>query len=372
MQLRIGENILTLRKDRKVRQEELADFLGVTKASVSKWETKQSYPDILLLPQIAAFFNISIDELLGYEPQLSKEQIVKIYTDLSNAFSKQPFEEVMERSKELVKEYYSCYPFLLNIAILWLNHYSMSQDQVRQTEIQNDIIALCEHIIKESPDVALIQNATVMKSMIQVIQGKVNEVIEVLQPLVDARHNQLSPDGILLQAFQIGGKAEKANHYNQIMLYTSVMNCIENGIIFISLHMQETKLCLEMMERTKRLIELFNVEYLNPNATIQFYYQCAIYYCVHEQKEEAVEELSKFVQDTIRFLQEGIKFRSDEFFDFLEEWFEESPLGGHAPRNEKNVFDSISVALMNPVFAILEGNKEFQYLKKRVSKKGEF
>ena len=54
-------------------QDELATFLGVTKASVSKCENGQSMPDILLLPELATYFDVSVDELLGYEPQLSKE-----------------------------------------------------------------------------------------------------------------------------------------------------------------------------------------------------------------------------------------------------------------------------------------------------------
>ena len=53
---KFGENIIRLRKDKGVTQEKMADFLGVTKASVSKWETKQSMPDISLLPIIASYF----------------------------------------------------------------------------------------------------------------------------------------------------------------------------------------------------------------------------------------------------------------------------------------------------------------------------
>lgn len=73
--LKIGENILQKRKERGITQEELAEFMMVTKASVSKWETGQSYPDILLLPKLATFFNISVDELIGYDPDLSSAQI---------------------------------------------------------------------------------------------------------------------------------------------------------------------------------------------------------------------------------------------------------------------------------------------------------
>ena len=61
--LNLVENIIRLRHDKKITQEQLADFVGVTKASVSKWETKQSMPDILLLPRLASFFDVTIDEL---------------------------------------------------------------------------------------------------------------------------------------------------------------------------------------------------------------------------------------------------------------------------------------------------------------------
>ena len=110
--LNFSDNIIRLRHNKKITQEQLADFVGVTKGSVSKWETGQSLPDILILPVLAAFFDVTIDELLGYQPQLSTEQIQKIYHDLAAAFAEQPFHEVMLKSENYVKEYYSCYPFL--------------------------------------------------------------------------------------------------------------------------------------------------------------------------------------------------------------------------------------------------------------------
>ena len=73
--IRLAENINRLRLEQKLTQEDVANFLGITKASVSKWENGQSLPDILLLPQLATFFNVTIDELIGYEPVLSPEQI---------------------------------------------------------------------------------------------------------------------------------------------------------------------------------------------------------------------------------------------------------------------------------------------------------
>ncbi len=67
-EIRIAHILTQKRRSRGITQEELAEYMGVSKAAVSKWEKGQSYPDITLLPQLAAFFNISVDELLGYSP----------------------------------------------------------------------------------------------------------------------------------------------------------------------------------------------------------------------------------------------------------------------------------------------------------------
>ena len=69
--LNLPENIIRLRHEKKLTQEELADFIGVTKASVSKWEKGINTPDLMLLPQLAAYFDVTVDELIGYEARLS-------------------------------------------------------------------------------------------------------------------------------------------------------------------------------------------------------------------------------------------------------------------------------------------------------------
>jgi transcriptional regulator with XRE-family HTH domain len=66
MVLNIGKRIAEFRKAKAASQEQLADFVGVSVAAVSKWETGSSYPDITLLPAIAEFFGVSIDALMDY------------------------------------------------------------------------------------------------------------------------------------------------------------------------------------------------------------------------------------------------------------------------------------------------------------------
>ena len=66
MAMKIGEKIKALRKAKNISQEALAKVLGVTFQAVSKWETNTTAPDVSLIPPIASFFGVSIDELFDY------------------------------------------------------------------------------------------------------------------------------------------------------------------------------------------------------------------------------------------------------------------------------------------------------------------
>lgn len=73
----IDLKIAQLRKQKGVSQQELAEYLRVTYQSVSKWETKVSLPDITLLPEIAKYFGVSVDEVLGLVPLKEAEYIAR-------------------------------------------------------------------------------------------------------------------------------------------------------------------------------------------------------------------------------------------------------------------------------------------------------
>lgn len=64
MSINLGEKLKSLRKEKNISQEKLAQYLNVSFQAVSKWENSNTYPDISLLPEIARFFGITVDELL--------------------------------------------------------------------------------------------------------------------------------------------------------------------------------------------------------------------------------------------------------------------------------------------------------------------
>jgi transcriptional regulator with XRE-family HTH domain len=74
--IKINEQIAFLRHQKDITQEELAQALGVTNQSVSKWESGICCPDIQLLPDIAAYFGVTVDELMGYKPADTSKDII--------------------------------------------------------------------------------------------------------------------------------------------------------------------------------------------------------------------------------------------------------------------------------------------------------
>lgn len=84
MNIYFSENIKSFRKQRNLTQEGLADLLGVTFQAVSKWERGESFPDITLLPVIASFFDVSIDDLLGVDKAKNEEEILYIIDKFDN------------------------------------------------------------------------------------------------------------------------------------------------------------------------------------------------------------------------------------------------------------------------------------------------
>lgn len=63
----LGRNIMLLRKEHGLTQEQLANALGISYQAVSKWENGNSCPDISALPLLADLFSVSIDALFGRE-----------------------------------------------------------------------------------------------------------------------------------------------------------------------------------------------------------------------------------------------------------------------------------------------------------------
>ncbi len=79
--MNIGDKIKELRKANKLTQEQLGEYLNVSSQAVSKWETGSSSPDIEMLPRIASFFGITIDELMDFDRQRIMDEVDELVAE---------------------------------------------------------------------------------------------------------------------------------------------------------------------------------------------------------------------------------------------------------------------------------------------------
>ena len=83
--MKIGETILKLREEKKMSQEEFAQYYHVTRQTISNWEKEKNYPDLETLIFMSDEFNISLDVMLKEDKKMVKK-LNKAYS--SKAFAK--------------------------------------------------------------------------------------------------------------------------------------------------------------------------------------------------------------------------------------------------------------------------------------------
>jgi hypothetical protein len=125
------------------------------------------------------FFDMTVDELLGYEPQMSREGIRRECERLREAFANVPFDEAHEQCEKLVHDYYSCYPLLVQIAVLYLNHLDLA-DGAKRNGLAHEAVELCRRIRQNSCASADIRLATAVEASLQLAIGDPQAAIEAL------------------------------------------------------------------------------------------------------------------------------------------------------------------------------------------------
>lgn len=351
MDIHIAKTILNKRREKGLTQDELATYIGVSKASVSKWETGQSYPDIALLPKLATYFGISIDDLMGYTPQLTKGEIRKLYHRFATAFSKRPFADVMEEVREAVKEYYACHPLLLQMATLLLNHFFLAAEASVQTAVLEEAVALCERVKAGSEDLLLAQQAASTQAMLLFALGRPEEVIHLLQSAA-ALHPYRQDEQLLALAYKSTGNAAAAQKTLQAKSYQDVLSLIGACMELLPLYKGEPAHFEETLRRGEAVADAFHLPTLHPNADIQF--ACTAATCLTEmgQCERALHYLNRCL-DSYQNFKFPLMLQGDDYFDLLGGFFEEMELGAAALTDEKLVRQNVLAMFSSPVFAPL-------------------
>ena len=151
MTITLGENIKKKRTEQGITQEQLAEVLEVSPQAVSRWENQAAYPDIELLPVIAGYFDVTVDELLGVDIERKEEEIKKILDEVQKLEHLGKSYEASCLLREKVKEYPNSAELLSNLAGAVYSYYFQSGTQLDEEkfkEYAKEVIELCKKAMK--------------------------------------------------------------------------------------------------------------------------------------------------------------------------------------------------------------------------------
>ncbi|MBQ7932652.1 MAG: helix-turn-helix transcriptional regulator [Clostridia bacterium] len=144
--MNLGNKIRELRRSRNLTQEQLAAALNISGQAVSKWEMNASYPDMTMIPVLAAFFKVSLDELFDFDVNNVEQEIENIRLE-SNKY----FWSSFEKAEQILLDGLKLYPASIQLQTELFELYAYNVD--RGDEFVTKAFELGTHIVHVSQDI---------------------------------------------------------------------------------------------------------------------------------------------------------------------------------------------------------------------------
>lgn len=182
MELNIGMNIRRLRLAKGLTQEQLAELLMISTAAVSKWESRNTYPDITMLFPLAEIFGVSVDELLGYDEAKAKADVDRILADYDHLYIYGRFDEMENIITDARRKYPHDYRIM--VQYMW-NKVGGTGGVDARTLLENkdELSQLCDCILDGCTQDDLRAEAINMKAKLLHATGCTEEALELLSRL---------------------------------------------------------------------------------------------------------------------------------------------------------------------------------------------
>lgn len=180
MTMNIGHNIRRLRNEKGLTQEQLASRMGVTPAAVSKWESGQSLPDITMVMPLARVFEVTTDELMGYDAAVTEaevEALLEQYTELEQT-------GYYQQGDDLIKKARIDYPSDYRIMNRYMWHLvggSADNDPAVLLKHEKELTAICDCIEDGCRNPHLRFEAITMRAKLLHAAGETDKALELLQ-----------------------------------------------------------------------------------------------------------------------------------------------------------------------------------------------
>ena len=218
MKLTIGENIRNFRKKNDLTQEALADRLGVTYQSISRWENGTTYPDLELIPAIAETLSVTIDELLGM-PQIEKEKrALATFDELRRECMKKEYDadKIVTLLRDIRRNY-------LDSDYAWRPWSEGNDRAFRNPKIMPEVRLLAEAHLERYP-----MDAHVIETMAEIEDEEhLDEFLKKYTTVFDC-----SARTLLFNRYMRRGETEKIETERRFQLFTAFDNSLGSRYLY--------------------------------------------------------------------------------------------------------------------------------------------
>ena len=202
----LGENIRRLRIAKGITQEQFGYEMGVSSQAVSRWENGATYPDITMLPLIADFFDVTLDELMGRGRELDSNERESFFKRVQQMFRRGEIAEALEAYNKILCKHSNDAYLLHGKAWLLYSQFKKSPD----ITVAKEIISLCNKInCSNKPDMQCGANALLVR--VYARTGQLEEAKKLANALPSF---EVGRELLILECLQ---GAEKTEHYRYLI-----------------------------------------------------------------------------------------------------------------------------------------------------------
>ena len=302
MNINIAGNLKRLRKQRNLTQEDLANFIGVSFQAVSKWECGDGYPDITILPTLANFFEVTLDELVGMNEIKDAKKLDEIKKQNDKIMMNGgTIKEHIELFRGALKTFPNDY-WLLSELAKYLSFFDVDYTDEQKKKNNEESIKISERILEFCTDTKIRNSiqANMCRSLHHV--GEKDKAIELAKKLPRFGETRES-----ILTFVLNGKEKIKQHQENIFLFTfglsdniqRLVSQAENDGYYtdeerIKLYQKVINICKTVYEEDD-----FDLAHM---VLCDTYMDMAKFYIKQDNKNEAVKSLQEAAKLAIAYL----------------------------------------------------------------------
>lgn len=275
MVIRLAENIKNLRESHMITQSELADALSVTPQSVSRWENGLAYPDIEKLPDIASFFNVTIDDLIGTSSKrivVLSDKARELRSSLRAEYSDEKMIKLCDVLEKLFDEGDEHF-----LGEYFINKLRLFHNSIIDSEQMEEARAVCRKTLSTLKGQRLLQVLAV------IVSNEDDENRSKWREFVTDDNYISDWNDVLLMSYQLN-RSEKWEEQRQLVMYEDIKKLV-HMLSYIPFEMQVCdkerayKNCKAAHEIVSVLSESADDIFLAPRINTEFAFAKACFEC---------------------------------------------------------------------------------------------